>query len=188
MNALHRWYCRSDHWRNTVRDRLAPWVLGGVDLGAHALEVGPGPGCVTDVLRTRVARVTAVEIDPALASALATRLADTNVTVLQGDATRMPFPDASFDAAVSCTMLHHVPSPALQDRLLAEVARVLRPGAWFTGSDSMTSLLFWLVHVRDTLVPVAPEHLPARLEAAGFGDVQVQRHGGAFRFRARRVG
>ncbi|MCW5893052.1 MAG: class I SAM-dependent methyltransferase [bacterium] len=187
MNRVHRWYCRSAHWRRTVHHRLAPWVLGGVDLGTHALEVGPGPGLVTDVLRARVARLTAVEIDPALAAALAARLAGANVTVLQGDATRLPFPDAAFDAAVACTMLHHVPSPALQDRLLAEVARVLRPGAWLAGSDSVTSLLFRLVHVRDTLVPVAPEALPARLAAAGFVDVQVERHGGAFRFRAQRA-
>lgn len=188
MNRVHRWYCRSDHWRRTVHDRLAPWVLGGLDLGAHALEVGPGPGLVTDVLRARVARLTAVEIDAALAAALAARLAGSNVTVVQGDATRLPFPDASFDAAVSCTMLHHVPSAALQDQLLSEVGRVLRPGAWLAGSDSTTSLLFRLVHVRDTLVPVAPERLPARLVAAGFGDVRVERHRGAFRFRARRLG
>jgi ubiquinone/menaquinone biosynthesis C-methylase UbiE len=187
MNTVHRWYCRSDHWRRTVRGRLAPWVLDGVSFGEHALEIGPGPGLVTDVLRDRVPRLTVVEIDPKLASALETRLAGSNVTVVQGDATRMPFPAASFDGAVSCTMLHHVPSPALQDRLLAEVARVLRPGAWFGGSDSMSSTLFRLVHLRDTLVPVCPDGLPARLEAAGFTDVRVRRHGNAFRFRARRA-
>jgi ubiquinone/menaquinone biosynthesis C-methylase UbiE len=45
----------------------------------------------------------------------------------------MSFPDATFDGAVSFTMLHHVPSEALQNRLLAEVARVLRPGSIFAG-------------------------------------------------------
>lgn len=188
MNRFHRWYCRSSHWGTTVTERLAPWVLERVTLGAHALEIGPGPGLVTDVLRVRVPRLTVVEIDPALAASLAGRLGGSNVSVLQGDATRLPFTAASFDAAVSCTMLHHVPSPALQDRLLAEVARVLRPGAWFAGSDSTTSLLFRMVHVCDTLVPVDPRDLPARLAAAGFTDVGVHVHGRAFRFRARRVG
>src|SRR6185369_18041030 len=53
MNRFHRWYCRTDHWRSVVQQELLPWVLGETDLGAHALEVGPGPGLTTDVLRAR---------------------------------------------------------------------------------------------------------------------------------------
>ena len=86
------------------------------------------------------------------------------------------------------TMLHHVPSPELQDRLLREVYRVLRPGSPFVGSDSLTSPLFRLVHLFDTLVPVAPDGFAARLEAAGFGEVDVEKAKGAFRFRARKPG
>ena len=106
--------------------------------------------------------------------------------VVWGDATDMPFPDAFFSAAVSMTMLHHVPSTALQDRLLAEVHRVLQPGGFFVGSDSLTSPFFRLVHVFDTLVPVDPESFAPRLEAAGFEDVWVDRAKRAFRFRARK--
>lgn len=186
MNTIHRWYCRTDHWSGIVRGKLLPWVLRDVDLGGDVLEVGPGPGVTTDVLRTRSERLTAIEIDPRLAAKLAGRLHGGNVTVVQGDATRMPFPDASFSGAVSCTMLHHVPSPALQDRLLSEVHRVLRPGAVFAGSDSRTSLMFRLVHLRDTLVPVAPETFAARLEAVGFRDVRIDAAPSTFRFRARR--
>jgi hypothetical protein len=69
-----------------------------------------------------VPRLTAIEIDERLAASLKMRLAGTNVTVIEGDATAMPFPDASFSAAISFTMLHHVPSSGLQDRLLAEAA------------------------------------------------------------------
>ena len=54
MNRFHRWYCRTDRWRRTVREDLMPWVLRDAELGAHVLEVGPGPGLTTDVLRTRV--------------------------------------------------------------------------------------------------------------------------------------
>ncbi len=46
----------------------------------------------------------------------------------------MPFPADSFSGAVCFTMLHQVPSPALQDKLLAEVHRVLKPGAVFCGN------------------------------------------------------
>jgi SAM-dependent methyltransferase len=97
----------------------------------------------------------------------------------------MPFPDAAFSGAVSCTMLHHVPSATLQDRLLAEVRRVLRPGAWFVGSDSTPSLVFRLAHLFDTMVLVEPDGFRARLARAGFVDVAVRRGRGAFRFRAR---
>jgi 16S rRNA A1518/A1519 N6-dimethyltransferase RsmA/KsgA/DIM1 with predicted DNA glycosylase/AP lyase activity len=43
-------------------------------LGAELLELGPGPGVTTEVLRRRVARLTAVELDAALAARLARRL------------------------------------------------------------------------------------------------------------------
>jgi SAM-dependent methyltransferase len=184
MNRFHRWYCRTDRWRRTVHESLMPWVLHDADLGAHVLEVGPGPGLTTDVLRTRVPALTALEIDPALAAALRRRTALTNVTVVEGDGTAMPFADGTFTGAVSCTMLHHVPSAALQDRLLAEVRRVLRPGAVFVGSDSTTSVVFRLAHLFDTMVLVDPDAFAARLQRAGFTDVTVRRAERAFRFRA----
>jgi len=187
MNRFHRWYCRTDHWRRIAQKQLLPWVLGSADLGTHALEVGPGPGLMTDVLKTRIPALTAIEIDPALASSLRSRHDGSNVVVVEGDATAMPFADATFTGALSCTMLHHVPTAALQDRLLAEVHRVLRPGAWFVGSDSTTSFVFRLAHLFDTMMLVDPDAFAARLARAGFVDVAVRRGDGAFRFRGRRA-
>jgi hypothetical protein len=63
---------------------------------------------------------------------------------------------------------------------------VLRPGAWFVGSDSVSSRLFEWVHLFDTLVPVDPSTIAERLEAAGFADVEIRRSGRSFRFRARK--
>ncbi len=95
--------------------------------------------------------------------------------------------DGRFSAVVCFTMLHHVPSPQLQDRLLSEVSRVLRPGGVFAGTDSLgTGLAFRLLHIRDTLVPVRPDVLPARLEGAGLVEPLVERGGGSFRFSARK--
>jgi 16S rRNA A1518/A1519 N6-dimethyltransferase RsmA/KsgA/DIM1 with predicted DNA glycosylase/AP lyase activity len=62
--------------------------------------------------------LTALEIDPRLAGALKQRLRGTNVRVIEDDATKTPFEDRSFSAVISLTMLHHVPSSALQDKLL----------------------------------------------------------------------
>ena len=183
MNRLHRWYCRSGAWAATVRDQL-PQVLRGAELGDEVLEVGPGPGLTTDLLRTRVPRVTAIEIDPLLARALRQRTLGQGVGVVTGDATAMPFESARFSGVVSFTMLHHVTSPELQDRLLAEVCRVLRPGGVFAGSDSTASFLFRLAHLGDTMVLINPDRFASRLQAAGFTDARVQRGKRAFGFQA----
>jgi len=184
MNLIHRWLCRSASWRKVLGERVFPWALSGVDLGQDVLEVGPGPGLTTDLLHPRVTRITAIEIDPALARSLAARFAGTNVKVIQGDATAMPFPDGQFSGAVSFTMLHHVPSADLQDRLLREVRRVLKRGAAFAGMDSRQSLRMRLLHIHDTLVPVDPRTFGVRLESAGFGEVFIATKADAFRFRA----
>ena len=116
MNRLHQWLCRSDRWRSTVAQRL-PWVVGNTDLASpNVLEIGPGPGLTTDLLRTSVPRLIALEIDPTLAGLLSSRLKGSNVQVIEGDATKMPFGDSEFSGAVSFTMLHHVPSRELQKR------------------------------------------------------------------------
>ncbi len=186
VNLIHRWYCRSEGWRRGLQGQLMPWALEGIELGDDLLEIGPGPGLSTDWLRTRVARLTAIEIDQALAASLRERMAETNARVELGDATAMPFADGSFSVAVCFTMLHHVPSPALQDRLFVEACRVLRPGGVFAGSDSIPNLRWNLFHLFDTRVPVDPNTLAGRLEAAGFEHIDVRAVRSTSRFRARK--
>ena len=186
MNRLHRWYCRSSFWKRKVEREVLPWSLSGVDLGEEVLEVGPGPGLTTDWLRDQCQNIACIEIDPELAGSLSHRMANTNVNVQCGDATAMPFPDQAFSGVVSFTMLHHIPSPALQDRLFTEVYRVLRPGGLFAGTDSTQSILMRIFHIRDTMVLVDPGTLPARLEAVGFKGVKIAIGAGRFRFLARR--
>ena len=187
MNRLHRWICRSGFWKKFLHDEMLPWALKDVDLGQNLLEVGPGPGLTTDLLRTQVECITALEVDLALADSLKRRMSGTNVTVIHGDASAMPFEDATFSGAVAFTMLHHVPSPTLQDRVLREVYRVLRPGGMFAGTDSVWSPRLWLIHIGDTLVPVEPCTFKSRLEGAGFTDVQIESERKRFRFSARRA-
>jgi ubiquinone/menaquinone biosynthesis C-methylase UbiE len=85
-------------------------------------------------------------------------------------------------------MLHHVPSSAMQDSLLREAFRVLRPGGVFLGMDSTMSLSFRLAHVFDTMVVVNPDTFVGRLQAAGFSDLAVRTGKGAFRWRAQKPG
>ena len=77
---------------------MIPWALDGLDPGEDVLELGPGPGLTTDVLRERSARLTAVELDPQLAPSLHEHMKNTNVEVVEADATAMPFPNGSFSA------------------------------------------------------------------------------------------
>lgn len=186
MNLVHRWLCSSSRWQRTVEAYVLPWTLEGLDLGSNVVEIGPGYGATTDLLRVKVAHLTCVEVDEGLAQRLRRRVRGLNVTIWCEDASAMSLPDATFDAAVCFTMLHHVPSAELQDRLLAEVARVLRPGGIFAGSDSLDSRAFRLLHLFDTMVVVNPGTFPDRLRAAGFQDVEVDVNPYAFRFRARK--
>lgn len=150
------------------------------------LELGPGPGLTTDLLRLSAPHLTALELDPVLAESLRSRMRGSSVEVVSGDATHVPFPDEQFSSVVSFTMLHHVPSRELQDRVLSEVRRVLQAGGIFLGSDSLDGWIMRLIHIGDTLVPIEPVTFGARLTAVGFEGVIVERNSDAFRFQARR--
>lgn len=185
MNLIHNRICSSSTWAAYVERDLLPRLLDGTELGADVLELGPGPGVTTRLLAERVPRLTALEIDVKYAERLRAELGST-VRVVHGDGASMPFPDASFDGAVCLTMLHHVPSPQLQDRLFGEVCRVLRPGGLFAGTDSRPSARFRLIHLFDTMVPVPPDTLEGRLASAGFRDIGVTVTARRIFFRARK--
>jgi SAM-dependent methyltransferase len=188
VNRAHHWYCGREAWKRRVREELVPPAVDGLELGERVLEVGPGFGPATEVLANRAPRVTALELDPVLAASVRERLGG-RVEVVDGDGTAMPFPDGSFSAAACFTMLHHVPSTRAQDRLFAEVRRVLRPGGVFAGTDSRgRGIGFALLHVGDTKVVIEPGDLERRLAAAGFERVSVRADRDTTRFRAFRPG
>ncbi len=186
MNRLHRWHCRSSRWKEELETEILPWSMTGVELGDEVLEIGPGPGLTTNWLQRRCGRLTCIEVDRDLASFLAKRKAKAGVRVHCGDATAMPYRDCSFSSVVLFTVLHHVPSATLQDRLFAEACRVLKPGGTLAGVDSMQSLLMRIFHIGDTMVLVDPAGLPARLKSVGFREIKTESGAGKFRFSARR--
>ena len=167
---------------------VVPAALADVQFGDDVLELGPGDGITTDLLRVHIPRITALEIDPRTAERLSARLRGTNVTVLQGDATAMPLDDCQFSGAISLHMLHHVPSAQLQDKVFREVWRVLKPGGVFVSIDSVDfhTLRMKLIHIGDAITPVNPDTVAARLQATGFCDSRVETNPYAFRFLARR--
>jgi len=174
MNQGHLEYCASEDWRQLVHETILPVALHGVELGDAAIEIGPGPGFTTDVLRTKTAQLTAVELDEKLAASLAQRMRGSNVEVVVGDATALDFAPGRFTGAASFHMLHHIEPAEAQDRVFTELARVLVPGGVLVAADGIYSDGSALFHQDDTYNPIDPDELEPRLTAAGFDSVQVR--------------
>ncbi|MFJ3231784.1 methyltransferase domain-containing protein [Streptomyces sp. NPDC086787] len=103
-------------------------VLGLLpDTGRRLLDIACGTGSVTRRLAAARpgTRVTGVDLSPGMARMAAARLPG---AVLLADSRRLPFADGTFDAVTSVWLLHLLDRPADVGAVLAEVARVLRPG------------------------------------------------------------
>jgi len=88
----------------------------------RALEVGPGPGEVSERMQRELgAVVVAIDVSERMVELARGRGVDARV----GDAQELPFADEEFDLVVAAWVLFHLPD---LDRGLAEIARVLRPG------------------------------------------------------------
>jgi ubiquinone/menaquinone biosynthesis C-methylase UbiE len=173
MNENHAQVCPSPEWAEHIQTEVLPSLTQHAELGDEMLEIGPGPGAATEWLRHRVKRLTVLEIDPEAAAKLAEKYADGNVEVVVGDATELSYPDGSFDSVGSFTMLHHVPTIARQNKILAEAFRVLRPGGVLIGSDSLASNGLHHFHEGDTYNPIEPGTVVSRLQTIGFGKLTI---------------
>lgn len=94
----------------------------------RVLDVGCGTGRLAARLHeaSSVHTVVGLDFSAGMLEQARARLASADATALvRGDATRLPFADAAFDAAVSTEAFHWFPD---QDAALAEIRRVLRPG------------------------------------------------------------
>jgi SAM-dependent methyltransferase len=186
MNESHLQYLASPEWALRLQTDLLPWIERSGAMGADVLEIGPGPGLTTDILRTRAAKVTAVEIDDDLFTALAERLDGTNVEVLHGDATTLPFEAGRFSAVAAFSVLHHIPTVEEQDQLLREAVRVLAPGAAFFVTDAIDVEMIRDAHHDDTFNPLPPESLVERLGNIGFDRIELEVTDREIRFSAHR--
>ena len=139
--------------------------------GARCLDLGCGQGnttrCLADVLQP--ASCIGIEYDPALVDYAATRTDNPAcVTFQQGDATRLPFPDASFDVVFCRYLLIHMADPMA---VVREMLRVVKPGGYaiayeadFSGRGERPAVPCPGQHQQDLERPV-PE--PDRRASAG---------------------
>jgi ubiquinone/menaquinone biosynthesis C-methylase UbiE len=123
-----RFWVESPHpliTRSRLRDVLAPRP------GERVLEVGPGTGYYTLGVAESVApdgSVDILDLQEAMLAHTARHAQQrgiANVTATAGDARRLPYPDAAFDAAFLVAVLGEIPD---QRAALRELARVLKPG------------------------------------------------------------
>src|SRR6185437_7159766 len=140
--------------------------------GARWIDVACGPGLVARGLAPRVGEVRGVDMTPAMVEVARREAASegiANAVFSVGDATALELADAALDGAVTRFSLHHIPVPG---RVVAEMARVVRPGGAVVVADHVTSPdvdeAAWhqeIERLRD------PSHwaclTPARLQALG---------------------
>jgi SAM-dependent methyltransferase len=103
-------------------------MLDGDALG-HVVDLGCGVGRLLPVLAGRAARVTGVDLAPGMLERARLRAAGlSNVDLVVGGAADVPLPSGSVDVVVCFGVFEHL-AAGYRDRALAEVARLLRPGA-----------------------------------------------------------
>jgi SAM-dependent methyltransferase len=158
--------------------------LAGIAAGQRALDVGCGPGALTSELVRRLGPDHVASIDPSASFVEATRQRHPGVDVRQATAEALPFPDASFDAAVAQLVVHFMSDPI---RGLLEMQRVTRNGGvvaacvWDHAGAKGPLGLFWnAARALDPTV-VDESHLPGAREGnlaelftvAGLRDVRA---------------
>lgn len=155
--------------------------------GERVLDVGSGPGLIAGAIAEAVGlrgAVRGVDIsEPLLAAARAHCAQQPWVEFHHADATKLPFPDQDFDAAISTQVLEYVGDV---DLALAEICRVLRPAGrvvivdtdwdsivWHSPNPSRMKriLAAWELHAADCHLP---RTLSNRLRRAGF-QVEAER-------------
>jgi len=168
-----------------LRDQALLWwpkearTLGwyGLKDGISVLELGGGPGFITEQLLTILpnSKITVIERDPTLIEK-ATRYLDGKhggrLEIVQASIMQTRLPDNSFDFAFARFLFQHLPDPVGAAR---EVLRVLKPGGKFVIHDPDEKLHLW--------------DPPAEPEVEAIGERFIEQHAaqGGSRYRGRRL-
>ena len=100
-------------------------AFAGVGKGERVLDVGCGPGALTNELVTRVGAQSVVAIDPSSSFVAEARRRHPSVEVHEAAAEDLPFPEGAFDRCLGQLVVHFMSDPVAG---LREMARVTRPG------------------------------------------------------------
>jgi len=141
LTCFEKW-CMNSPQRARQAEQAALALFEHINLPPQprCLEIGCGQGAVTRLLVERFgAQAVATDFDPEQLAVAQERLADLDewVEFRIVDARAMPFDDAQFDGVFSFNVLHHIPGGWRE--VVAETARVLKPGGWFVFTDLVVS-------------------------------------------------
>ncbi|HEX5475903.1 MAG TPA: class I SAM-dependent methyltransferase [Vicinamibacterales bacterium] len=111
----------------TTRPAARLVAFAGIQAGERVLDVGTGTGVVAVTAARSGARVSGVDLTPALLEHAREngRIAGVDIAWHEGDAERLPFPDGAFDVVVS--QFAHIFAPRPEEAI-REMRRVLKPG------------------------------------------------------------
>jgi SAM-dependent methyltransferase len=112
------------YFRGTLR-AVEARIMGAVDLPEPVLDIGAGDGHFAQVTYDRPLDV---GIDPDLPSLREANGRGSYRSLIQADGARLPYADRTFSSGISNSVLEHIPH---LDAVLADVGRVLKPGAPF---------------------------------------------------------
>lgn len=113
------YFFRDGYWNLLAEQLIGAYGLGS---GSSVLEVGCGKGFLLATLKRMIPGLTVRGIDIS-EYALKEAHSDVKDFLLHGDATALPFPDASFDLIISINVFHNLEAPELE-RALTEFSRV----------------------------------------------------------------
>lgn len=187
MNSFEKWFCGSRFWQKIAQQKLLPWILQTGDLGEHLLEVGAGPGAMTNALSAYAKRITSLEYDDDLVARWIARHNEKGAGMIRGDAAALPFREGTFSAVVAVLVLHHLKSRDRQNDAFAEFFRVLRPDGVFLAFEIQDGWMHRIGHIKSTFVPIQPADAKALLLASGFSNVELDCQHGGYRVRAVRL-
>ncbi len=169
---------RSGFYNADVIDALAGH--GRVTAKSRVVDVGTGTGFVAAGLAGQAATVIGIDNSPAMLAVAADNLAALgvgNVQLAEGELDNLRLPDDSVDVAVANMVLHHAPDPA---RMLAEMARVVRPGGTIAITDEVEHPYEWMrTEQADIWLGFAPEQVEGyfqqgRLAEYGYSSLGMQ--------------
>jgi SAM-dependent methyltransferase len=144
-------------WSRVVAKEFLAWL--NVKQEARWLDVGCGTGALSQTIlgQAQPKGVTGVDSSEGFVNYARQQTSDSTANFVVGDARAVPFPDESYDVAVSGLVLNFVPEP---EKAVAEMARVTKPGGsvaayvWDYAGKMELMRYFW-----DAAVALDPEVL-----------------------------
>lgn len=162
-----------EDWYNADDDPIAvlrveqkaknPWVENIINehftsKDLRIADIGCGAGFLTNYLGTRYGEVNGLDASESSLAVAKSKDTSEKVNYVLGDAYKLPYENGSMDVVCAMDFLEHVERP---EDVVAECARILKPGGFFFFHTFNRNFLSWLIVIKfmEWFVPNTPKHL-----------------------------